>query len=354
MSVIKIFKTLELRIYDEWDGLRDDCHLSRAAVTALQKTHEIFEFDPALMLAELMRDIGDLPEQVRENNFGHPSISVIRNEDFRIDVMYWAQNASPLHKHVSCGAFAAVEGRRMHATFDFTQERVLDDAVRIGAVRPDSVELMPRGGLARITPGLIHELYWVEKPSVTVSIRCAKHPRDGDELPLEFVPPNIAVLSATLQQDATVSRWLGGLQLLSRASPELYRTTLVEVLRTMSANFVYHAVEHAVSAELDDLDDILVEAARQRSDDLLDHIRSVVPELKRRKLFESIYVPSGEAQFVAALLWSGVCGARLVDIIRGEHPEVDVAEFLTRNGQLLLSVHPCASLYLERALRSIA
>ncbi len=354
MRTYEAFRALAARLDEEMAAGSDRAeHLSGPAVRALRASPEVLTLHPGLALAELITSGAELPEQGWANNFGAPSITVVSRTDYRLDLIYWPQNAAPIHKHVSCGAFMALSGRRMHISYAFHGGRAREPYAEEGSLELRRTELLRRGDTRAITPDLIHELYWIEKPAVTVAVRCAVHPGPR-ERPLDFATSGLALLPPAFQREANADRLLAGLRLLRRSSPDLYWDTLSQVLRLDAPlSLLHYAVDDAVDAGPRRLLPLLEKAAADRRDDLLQPIIESVPEMYRRRLFGRLYAPDDTTQLVAALLWSGLLGPDLDTLLRAECAG-EPARTLQEHGTTLIGLDPAVRPFLAAAVRSVS
>jgi hypothetical protein len=86
------FAEVEASVYRCWDR-DDEDHLAGAATRALEECRELLAIDPAECLQWALDSGVALPEQSWSFDFGQPAITVVRNADFRIDLLYWVENA---------------------------------------------------------------------------------------------------------------------------------------------------------------------------------------------------------------------------------------------------------------------
>lgn len=343
------FRTKFDRIADTIESLVNDgdsSHLGRAAVEALSRHQDLLTFDPSACLHWLLTS-PRLPGQSWENNFGEPSVTVARRPGFRVDILYWTQNSLPTHKHVSCGAFAAIGGGRLHTSYNFDTADQIGDNIWTGKLTRLNTELMHAGDIREIQPGFIHDLYWVNTPSVTLSIRCDNHPGGQHELPLEYHWPGLAILNRVHQDDALVSKRVTGLRLMAKVDQNLYRQTLLNTLSEGSPLLAYHAFRdsllllHACSA-----DDILAEA--NRIDGLGAQLAAAAPLMRHRMLFESIFCGANKrAQLLAGVLWTGIQDDALKSLLSEAFPNELPANVLYEVGAELSTVTEKVSPYLD-------
>ena len=264
--------------------------------------------------------------------------AVAQRPGFRIDVLYWVQNATTTHKHISCGAFAAVGGTRVHNVYDFTPDHPIGDHVWSGRLRRTATDVMRSSQAHPILPGLIHDIYWVNTPSVTLVVRCDDHPGRDQLQPLEYWLPGMAFLDRLHQKDSTISKKVEALRLMAGTTRNRYRTTLTEVLNNGPSLLAYHAFRDSLILRPDHSVDELL-AGANRADGLLKVLREAAVHIRRKAILESVYCGSDtEAQTLAAVLWTGVDGTELVDLLAEALPGTAPGEAVDRIGDRLIAV----------------
>jgi hypothetical protein len=341
MNYFDLFSSLERDIRAAGPG---DDHYATAAASVLRGEPAYVDFDAALVLDWAIHTAA-LPLQTWENDFGHPSITVVRNDEFRVDVIYWGQNASPRHRHISCGAFAAVAGRRLHIDYAFQAGERLDPCLRAGRLTANGLALMNEGEVRAIEPDLIHALFWIEKPSVTLAVRCHAHPGAPEQRPLEYVPPGIEVLDKVHQPQALVSKRMMGLQMMRMANEALYWAAFDRVLADGAPILAFHAVEDAVV-----VDPTRVRAALEttrRTDETADVLLNALPSLHRIKLFERLMVPDPTAQLVGALAWADATPRAAAEILSQDAAGGDIARAIQKAHRVLSEKAPASGPYID-------
>jgi hypothetical protein len=284
-------------------GADGETHLRDAAVQAFANVPEVLQVRPVATLRWALKH--DLPHQSWDNDFGSPAITVARTEEFRVDLLYWAHSATPTHSHVSCGAFAALHGDRLHTTYGWTASDTADRHVHAGTLTRSEPELMRTGDVAGIRPDLIHELFWLKRPSVTVSVRCEKHPGEARQ-PWEYHRPGLAVVDAVHHDDSLTSRRLGALTLLRQASPGQYAQARDEAIEHGEPSLAYHCVADylAVPRSGTDVDRLGTVCAR-RGDAAGPALAEAAEGLWRKNVLYRIPGENETQRLLLGLLWAG-------------------------------------------------
>lgn len=260
--------------------------------------------------------------QATENNFGQPGITVLSRPEYRIDLLYWLQNAAPRHGHVSNGAFAAVHGRRLLTTFTFDSIEQIDSRVTLGDLASQPTTLMEEGESAQISESLIHDLWWLEKPSMTISIRSAARSNAADAR--EYWESGVNIHPYQLHSDSTVERQLAALALMRLGSPVRYLVALESIFREGSASLCCHAVE-ACRPDFEPEVRLLLRCVQDQSEvnstrlRLLARLEDALSWILQRRNLESLRATSTEGQLLAGLCWSGVTPADAAKLWRLEY-----------------------------------
>lgn len=319
------FRDLEQKVYKHWNVKNPD-HMASAAVAALSEDPDLIDFDAAECLAwALAQGEADLPTQTWLFDFGQPAITVVRNDDFRIDILYWLENASPTHDHITCGAFAAVLGDRLHGIYEFDADRDLDPNVRVGSLRRNHFGVMRERDVCVIQPEFIHDVFWLGRPTVTLVVRCSHHP-DRRSKPRDYIGPGLAVVAKSNQETSRTSRLVEGLGLLRKARSPRYLESLQIIFTSPDATLAYYAFFDAAVAAPDSLDAVLERI--QSPSALIERLLLGRDELVRRSFFGGLYTNDPDAQLAAGLLWADPECSEASTVIKLLHPGADPAAIL--------------------------
>lgn len=330
----RAFAHIAEKITRLWDR-GDPEHLVNAAVAALGAT-DLSTIDPSACL-EWAVTSASLPPQSWDFDFGQPAITVVRTPDFRIDLLYWMENATAAHDHVTCGAFAALHGDRVHTEFSFAESKVFDDNLAGGSLTRTGIEIMRTGDVRPISPHLIHDIYWIYKPTVTLVVRCESHP-GPQRIPREYWSPGLAYVMTPQQQTSLLRRQAEAITLLRKASPQRYRRVLATVLHEGAPGLAYRAYLDAAITAPDVLDEVLgqISAGNTHGDALIPLLNDCRPEFVRRSVLGGVFVRDRGVQTLTALRWAGAS-------------EVDMHSLLTpddRGGMSLTELQQHAATYL--------
>ncbi len=133
-----------------------------------------------------------LPEQDPHANFGQPPIMLFRSRRFYLEALFWTEGTTAVHQHAFSGAFKVLAGSSIETRFDFDEERVVDGYLKFGRMKVLSTSFLRAGHVRPIYSGsrLIHSLFHLERPSVTLVLRTF---RDSHAWPqFDYAKPGIA------------------------------------------------------------------------------------------------------------------------------------------------------------------
>jgi hypothetical protein len=322
--------------------------MAGAAAEAIKRNPDLWAVNPARLLTWALD--ADLPVQSWDSDFGDPTITVARNSFFRIDLLYWSHNATPTHKHVSCGAFVPLHGPRLHQAFRFTPSGggEVDPYLRTGDLDITSRSVMGIGEIHEIHPELIHDLFWLSHPSVTLSIRCNGHPGPIEE-PWEYWDPGLAVLDMCHHATAEVSRRTAALRLLRRASPRTYRSAVGETMRKGRPVLAYHAVVDLLATDPDGELLFVLETLADRKDPVGEALLAATPHIARKTALHRVRTNDPETQLVVALLWSGM-DAQAIELFLQSQTVRDVPSVMDGAAEAIDTLDRVAA----EALRTVA
>jgi len=119
----------------------------------------------------------NLPEQMDLNAvFGDPPITLYVGSRFYIDAYYWLDGTTSIHQHCFYGAFQLLLGNSVHSTYRFENQQEINARFLVGDLLFDHVSLLSEGDIREIVAGqeLIHSLFHLDRPSVTITVRTYK------------------------------------------------------------------------------------------------------------------------------------------------------------------------------------
>lgn len=238
--MIPLFQSLGDEVENRWKSVGyNDEMFTEIATSALEHSQVLTKVEPAEIITWLMHSSG-IPEQ-RRDEFGQPPINVYVGEKFFIQVIFWVDGTTAVHEHAFAGAFGVLHGSSVQSTYSFSPEKVASDRLTIGRINLLRSELLRRGDVRAIDCGdrLIHALFHLERPSVSVVVRTPYLKRgrpqyyyskpylalQDDDLP-STVTIQIRMLKALLMIDPAAF-WKAAAELVAVSDP----FTLHEVLK---------------------------------------------------------------------------------------------------------------------------
>ena len=115
--------------------------------------------------------------------FGQPPVTLFRSRRFYIEALFWVDGTTSIHQHAFSGAFQVLEGSSIETQYTFEPTRRVSEHFVLGALHVKSTSFLRTGDVRPIRQGrrqLIHSLFHLERPSVTIVVRTF---RDGDSGP---------------------------------------------------------------------------------------------------------------------------------------------------------------------------
>ncbi|UTH74198.1 hypothetical protein [Chromobacterium sp. IIBBL 290-4] len=155
-------------------GLGGDRQFHEIAKTAISDTQACERLSKLDLFCEVAST--QLPSAIAlENDFAYPTITIHRERDFRIELLFWRRGSEAyVHDHMAGGAFGVVVGRRVHVRFKFHPHGPeTTPGVCSGELVADDAHVCDPGYICEIPPhdGLIHSLFYLDDIAVTLSIR---------------------------------------------------------------------------------------------------------------------------------------------------------------------------------------
>lgn len=290
--------------------------LPAAAASTLRDAEQFWSLHPAAVL-EWAAFNDNLPEQSWSSDFGDPALTVARRDGFRIDLLYWVHNVTPTHRHISCGAFGAMHGSRVHRSFRFGTRSRPSPYLAAGVLYDGRTEVMKEGDVREIEPSFIHDLFWLRQPSVTVSVRCTGLHDDEGLDPWEYLEPGLAVLDRCHHPSSLVSRQSAALRLLRRSGPRRFRRALASTISTGDPILVYHACLDLLAADPVGEFDGLAALLENRGDAAGVEMARALGHMRRRVVLAGVQTGDPDAQLAVALLWAGRTTDQVVGFFDG-------------------------------------
>jgi hypothetical protein len=219
MNFEKSFQDLGRRIRDEWRR-RDFDELALPALAA--SAAKDFEVDFEFSVEELAQFFSrtSVRQQV-SNTFSNLPITVYRETGFYIELLVWTQATTEIHEHAFSGAFKLLQGSSLHTRYAFHPEEQASLNVAAGDLETLGSEQLQAGDVREILPGtggLLHSLYHLDTPSVTMVVRTPG--LAGFQPQHVYYPPGYRIHSAFFKRDSTCQMMSKLFAVASQVEPE--------------------------------------------------------------------------------------------------------------------------------------
>lgn len=336
-----VLQALGDTVQSRWSAVAfDDERLSEIATAALEshRPHESVGLDD---LDQLVFQSNAASSAPLNEVFGDAAITLYRAPRFVIEALVWTNDTTTIHQHGFSGAFTVLRGASIHSRYDFHRTERINASFAVGDLVFRGAELLSRGDIRAIESGprLIHNVFHVEAPSITLVIRTSgrldTHPQ------LNYLPPGLA--SDPFFKDPVLAHQLRFLRMLL----DLESTTAGQRIRS----YLGSADLHAAYRTLEFLHESLVEHqlwdqalswAAQAHPGKAETLRAAFEELVRRQdiVAQRRAVRDSKLRFFLAMLLSVPSRSQIREFVRAHCPDEDpdsqivqwIAELLDLNG----------------------
>ncbi len=320
-AVPRVFQELAKEVHCRWNELSYDEKVFHEVATEALKAFELHEkidsMDPARWSA-FSQSIWD--QRDREQKFGEPPVTVYRGDRFDIDIYYWLDGTTGIHEHGFCGALGVLDGSSIHSHYDFEETERFNSRLAIGDLKLRSCELLTTGDVRPIIAGegLIHALFHLERPSVSIVIRTAA----AWTLPQRhFMKPRIALASNLFPDE--ISRHQS-LNMMGRLKSSDFINDLQTVLNTCPPDeFVHLLIGLRFHLGHSDHLSITLDRIVPERRDLLKEVIASIKEQKRMAKLAKFRASTSdvEERFLLALLLNIPDCGQLLEFIRNKWPD---------------------------------
>jgi hypothetical protein len=284
-------------------------------------------------LSKLIRDFLLTEEQPfqTDSEFGEPELVVYSHPRFYIQLLFWLDGTTAIHQHEFSGAFHVMEGSSIHAHYEFTNARAVTPYLRVGKLRLRDMELLEAGRTVRIVSGqhVIHSLFHLDTPSVTVVVRTQHDPGTGPQL--NYMPPHIAFDPHF--SDALTMRRKQLLDVLERTEDVRYAERVMAMIADLDFERGFSVLYHCM-AYLQQIDqwEPALQTFRKKHGALAAGVRASLEEDLRRSVIKGwrshIFDPGH--RFFLALLMNAPTRADLLALVAKRFPKDDPTAIVLR------------------------
>lgn len=323
--MIPYFQSLGERIERAWLGRGYDEKIFPELVLDVLEPQPLIEHTGA---AEIIDWVFGPSQPLRQSDdphlFGEPPVLLFEAPRFYIEALFWLSGTTGIHEHAFSGVFSVLAGSSVHSHWCFAPERTVNSRMLCGRLERLSTEILRPGDSRAIHPGnqLIHQLFHLEVPSVTIVIRTHK---ERHHLPqYEYLLPGLAIdpedrdglrRRRLLFLDAMARGHLGGLR---EVVLRWIDSGDVEALYPIFSTLTRRRVERGLLGELYD-------RAGERHGEIADLVRRVCEGERRTRIVVALRskVSDPEARFLLALLMLMPDRDAIFETVRLRHPGVE-------------------------------
>jgi len=283
-----------------------------------------------------------LPEQMDlDSVFGDPPITLYVGPRFYIDAYYWLDGTTSIHQHSFSGAFQLLMGSSVHSRYRFENQHEINPRFLIGDIRLNDVSLLSKGDIREIVAGpqLIHSLFHLERPSVTITVRTYKAP----SMPVQYTYRKPSIAYDPFFKDHLVSKQVQTVGLLLKMKHPETDEMIGALLDAADFQTTYVILERAFETlchrELETL--LGLSKSSERFQALLDRARArhgefaerLLPVLEERWRQNDIarrrdQIKGEDHRFFMALLLNVPDRTTVLRLIKERYPESDAVELV--------------------------
>jgi hypothetical protein len=323
--MIPYFQSLGERIERQWLARSYD----EEAFSALAQ--EAFEQDPPAGQVEVSGIVDWVFSRAHafrqphnEHLFGEPPVLLFQAPRFYIEALFWFSGTTAIHEHAFSGVFSLLSGASVHSHWRFVPGRTINSRMICGRLERVSTEVLRPGIVRPIYAGdrLIHQLFHLDLPSVTIVIRTNRERRHFPQY--SYLPPGLAL--DTDDGDELRTRQLILLNSMARGQIEgleKYARTLIE---DGDLEAVFYLFSTLVRRKVDrGLLQDLYRIARERHGEVVNLFKQVCEAERRIRIVTTLRskIHDPEARFLLALLMLMPDRDAILETIQLQLPDVE-------------------------------
>jgi hypothetical protein len=171
---MKVFEELASDLDTAWTQCaRDELAFPELARSALQRFASRSTAAPEDVSRWLVTTDRLPPQFDPRSTFGNFALTIAARDGFHIDLLVWTDSTTAIHQHRFSGAFHVLHGSSLHTLWSFQETRRWSDRLKGGRLAVQATEWLRAGSTRLILPGpaMIHSLFHLDSPSVTVVVR---------------------------------------------------------------------------------------------------------------------------------------------------------------------------------------
>ena len=333
-----VFQSLGEQVEKEFRRCNyNDQSFPQIAESALTDWQPDLEFDLKRLGSFLLTT---MIKQQPKSSFSNLPVTVYRSTEFYIECLIWTGATTSIHQHAFSGAFRVVMGSSLHSEVEFVEKARVSTLLLIGESRLRHFEQLAVGDVRRITSGrtgLLHSLFHLDQPSVTLVIRT--HGEPWAQPQYDIYPPTVAAASHVLNEDSRVCLAKRIITVLGGLSPEeAIEVWCREVVRLDFPRVFAICMDLREHLELPETRERVLAAIRKQHGSLEEHLERCLNEQSRITSLGSCRasISEREIRFFLALLLTATSRADVFRILRDRYPatapEERCAAFLAEVG----------------------
>lgn len=309
----------------------NDTDLSAIAADALTQFKEEFSFD-TVAIADFLATttIGQQPGL----SFSDLPLTVYWQRNFYIEILIWTNSTTAVHQHGFSGAFKVLQGSSLHTTFDFQPKQVISSDCIYGVITPQRTDYFQRGSIQPINPGsegLIHSLYHLDNPSLTLVIRSHGHKRHQPQY--SFYRPHLALNPFQLEKDELVAMNAKLLYVANQLDREsMVQVWLDHIARLDFARLANLFLENSKYFRDEAEQEAFFSKAKQTHGELIDALKQVARYQERLDHISHsrTILSDPDLRYFLALLMNAKDKTSLLKMVKIRYPEQEPLECCAR------------------------
>lgn len=323
--MLPYFQRLGERIERAWlERNYDEEVFSRLAQEALERDPPAENVEVADIIDWVFAASHPFRQPHRAYLFGEPPVMLFQSMRFYVEALFWLSGTTTIHEHSFSGVFAVLAGSSVHNHWRFAPERVVNSRMLCGNLSRVCTEILHPGMMRPIHAGngLIHQLFHLDLPSVTIVVRTNGESRHLPQY--SYLLPGLAIdredgdelrRRRLLLLDGMARGQIDGLQ---KYACRLIASCDLETLFYMFSTLTCQKIDQEL---LEDLFGI----ARQRHGDIVDLFRSVCEAERRTRIVTALRsrIHHPEIRFLLALLMLMPDRDAILEAIRLQFPDVE-------------------------------
>lgn len=284
-------------------------------------------------VAELIREflLSDEQPPQTQSGFGQPEIVAYDHPRFYIQLLFWMDGTTDIHQHEFSGAFHVMSGSSIHAHFEFDKKHAVTPHLQIGDVRMKDIELLETGRTVPIISGrsVIHSLFHLDTPSITVVVRTQHDPGTGPQF--NYLPPHLAL--DPMHGDLLTMRRKQLLDVLETVQEPTYAELVMDMITELDFERGFYILQHTMAhlAALDEWESVLA-AFEKKHGALAKGLAVTLEESVRRDIIKNMRssIAEPEHRFFLALLMNVRTRKDLLALVAQRYADTPPVEVVLR------------------------